>query len=145
MFSNIGCAVMCWGRTRNPHAAVSGLRQSQGGGGGKMADRCQDSVNETKSPESLKQHQHASHLGTSSSRSCGRIHVERHQEMSLLASGRPHRVGPPPLPPWGPGGDRLGWGHIRILHKAPKDYTKPQQTIQSPDRPYKAPEHYTKT
>ena len=34
------------------------------------------------------------------------------------------------------GGDRLGWGHIRILYKAPKDYTKPQQTIQSPQKIY---------
>ena len=34
--------------------------------------------------------------------------------------------GPPP--PWGPGGrcgDRLELRHIRILYKAPKDYTKP--------------------
>ena len=30
----------------------------------------------------------------------------------------------------GPGGDRLGSGHIRILYNAPQDYTKPQQTIQ---------------
>ena len=45
---------------------------------------------------------------------------------------RPHRLGPPPPPPWGPewGGDRLGSGHFRILCKAPEDYTKPQQTIQ---------------
>ena len=26
-------------------------------------------------------------------------------------------------------GDRLGWGRIRILYKAPKDYTKPRNTI----------------
>ena len=49
-----------------------------------------------------------------------------------LGEGRPHRLGPPP--PWGPGGgggdDRPGSGHIRILYKAPEDYTKPQQTIQ---------------
>ena len=53
-----------------------------------------------------------------------------------------------PAPPWatavaavGPGegeaGDRLGWGHIQTLHKAPKDYTKPQNIVQSPDRQYK--------
>ena len=46
-------------------------------------------------------------------------------------------------PPWSPGGgrgggDRLRWGHIRILYEAPTDYTKPQQTIQSTDRLYKA-------
>ena len=35
------------------------------------------------------------------------------------------------------GGDRLGWGHIKRLYKAPQDYTKPRQTIQSPDRQYK--------
>ena len=29
--------------------------------------------------------------------------------------------------------------------EAPKDYTKPQQTIQSPNRSYKAPTDYTKT
>ena len=34
-------------------------------------------------------------------------------------------------------GDRLEWGHIRILYKAPKDYTKPRQTIQSPKRLHK--------
>ena len=28
--------------------------------------------------------------------------------------------------------------------EAPKDFTKPQQTIQSPDRLYKAPTYYTK-
>ena len=28
--------------------------------------------------------------------------------------------------------------------EAPKDYTKPRQLIQSPDRQYKAPKHYTK-
>ena len=44
----------------------------------------------------------------------------------------------------GGGGDRLGWGHIRILYKAPEDYTKPQLTIQSPDRLYKAPTDNTK-
>ena len=36
----------------------------------------------------------------------------------------------------GPGGgrggeDRLGLGHIRILYKAPEDYTEPQHVIQS--------------
>ena len=49
-------------------------------------------------------------------------------------------AGGPPAPPWataaalGPGGeggkgggDRLWWGRIRILHKAPTDYTKPQK------------------
>ena len=41
------------------------------------------------------------------------------------------RLGPPPPPPpWGPGGDRLGWGHIKRLYKAPTDYTKPQNIIQ---------------
>ena len=59
-----------------------------------------------------------------------------------------------PEPPWataaavGPGregrGDRLRWGHIRILYKAPTDYTKPQQTIQSPDRQYNAPKRLYK-
>ena len=34
---------------------------------------------------------------------------------------------------------RLGWGHTRILYKAPEDYAKPQNTIQNPDRLYKAP------
>jgi len=34
-------------------------------------------------------------------------------------------------PPWGPGSPER-------LHKAPTDYTKPQQTIQIPDRLYKA-------
>ena len=28
--------------------------------------------------------------------------------------------------------------------EAPKDFTKPRQTIQSPNRQYKAPKHYTK-
>ena len=28
--------------------------------------------------------------------------------------------------------------------EAPKDFTKPRQTIQSPDKPYKAPTDYTK-
>ena len=32
----------------------------------------------------------------------------------------------------------MGWGHIRILD------IKPQKTIKSPDRLYKAPTHYTK-
>ena len=35
-------------------------------------------------------------------------------------------------------GDRLGWGHIKILYKALKDYTKPHKL-------YTAPKHYTKT
>ena len=38
----------------------------------------------------------------------------------------------------------LGWGHIRILYKAPTDYTKPQKTRQSPNRQYKAPTDNTK-
>ena len=42
-------------------------------------------------------------------------------------------------------GDRLGWGHIRILYKAPEDYTKPHNTIQSPDRLNKASTDYTRT
>ena len=33
----------------------------------------------------------------------------------------------------------MGWGHIRILYKAPTDYTKPRQTIQSLNGLYKAP------
>ena len=37
------------------------------------------------------------------------------------------------------GGDRLGWGHVRILYKAPKDYTKPHKTIQRHKISYKAP------
>jgi len=52
-----------------------------------------------------------------------------------------------PPPPWGPGGgevgDRLGWGHIRILYKAPEDFTKPRQTIQSP-KATKLQKDYTK-
>ena len=28
------------------------------------------------------------------------------------------------------GGARCAWGHIRILYKAPENYTKPQNTIQ---------------
>ena len=36
-------------------------------------------------------------------------------------------------------GDRLGWGHIRTLYKAPENYTEPQPTIQSPVTLYKAP------
>ena len=48
---------------------------------------------------------------------------------------------PPPLPcgPEGGGvGDRLGWGHTKILYKATEGYTKPQKTVQSPDKVYKA-------
>ena len=44
----------------------------------------------------------------------------------------------------GGGGYRLGWGHIKILYKAPKDYTKTQKTTQSPEQIYKAPTDYTK-
>ena len=52
-----------------------------------------------------------------------------------------------PAPSWataaatvGPGGgDRLGWGHIRVVYEALTDCTKPRQTFQSPDRLYKAP------
>ena len=41
--------------------------------------------------------------------------------------------------PWGWGGARRGaWG------EAPKDFTKPRQTIQSPNRLYKAQKHYTR-
>ena len=49
-----------------------------------------------------------------------------------------------------PGGDRLGgdtglgWEHIKIVHEAPEDYTKPKNNIQSPDRLYKAPERLHK-
>jgi len=53
---------------------------------------------------------------------------------------RPHRLGPSSPPPWGPRGrgrgGRLGWGHIRILYKAPTDNTKPRQTIQVPKTLY---------
>ena len=74
----------------------------------------------------------------------------------------PRGLGGAPAPPWataaaaavgpgggwgdggGRGGDKLGWGHIRILYKAPTDDTKPQNTIQSPDRLYKAPTNYIK-
>ena len=57
------------------------------------------------------------------------------------------------------GGATLGWGYMRLLYKAPTnytkplsnglykaqaDYTKPQQTIQSPNRQYKAPTDCTK-
>ena len=45
----------------------------------------------------------------------------------------------------GGGRDNLGWGHIRILYKAPKEYTKPQKSIQSPNRLYKAPTDCPKT
>ena len=34
---------------------------------------------------------------------------------------------------------------MRLLYKAPTDYTKPQQTIQSPNRQYKNPTDNTKT
>ena len=33
---------------------------------------------------------------------------------------------------------QIGVGHIRRLYKAPTDYTKPRQIIQSPDRLYQA-------
>ena len=35
-----------------------------------------------------------------------------------------------PIGWWGIDWDRLGSGHIRILYKGPRDYTKPQNTIQ---------------
>ena len=38
----------------------------------------------------------------------------------------------------GPGGGK-GGGSRKRVYKAPTDYPKPQQTIQSPDRLYKAP------
>ena len=48
--------------------------------------------------------------------------------------------------------DRAGWGHIRILYKAPTDYTKPRQTLQSPKKTIqrhrildKNQKYYTKT
>ena len=37
-----------------------------------------------------------------------------------------------------------GGGSPNRLYKAPTDYTKPQQLIQSPNRQYKAAKHYTK-
>ena len=40
---------------------------------------------------------------------------------------------------------RLGWGHTDILYKAPNEYTKPQQTIQSTNRLYNAPADYPKS
>ena len=50
-------------------------------------------------------------------------------------------------PAEGPGGDTLGWEHLKRLYKAQTDYAKPRNirqstrnTIQSPDRRYKAPE-----
>ena len=53
--------------------------------------------------------------------------------------------GPPPRGPVGEGARRGAWGgrggSPKRLHKAPTDKTKPQQTIQSPDRQYKAPEY----
>ena len=104
--------------------------------------------------------------------SCDKPHLGHCPPRGLEGQGSPPRglggqgrsprgLGGPPAPPWataavavGPGvegGDILGWGHIRILYKAPtgytklqKDYTKHQQTIQSPDRLYKAPNYYTK-
>ena len=49
-----------------------------------------------------------------------------------------------PAPPWdtaaaalGPGGDTSGWGHLKRLYKAPTNYIKPQNIIQSPNRLYK--------
>ena len=68
--------------------------------------------------------------------------------------------GGPPTPPWatagaavvpggeggkGVGGDRLGWGHVGILYKAPRDYTMPRQTIHSPSKLYKSPTDNTNT
>ena len=47
-------------------------------------------------------------------------------------------VGPPAEGPRGGGPPAEGPA------EAPKDFTKPQQTIQSPDRLYKAPTDYTK-
>ena len=54
----------------------------------------------------------------------------------------PRRLGPPPPPPGGPGGGgggkggKAAWGGIDRdgVCKAPADYTKPQQTIQSPKK-----------
>ena len=54
----------------------------------------------------------------------------------------PPAEGPPPPPPWGPGeGARRGarGGSPKRLHKAPTDYTKPQQTIQSPGNTIQSP------
>ncbi len=56
------------------------------------------------------------------------------------------RRGPGP-PAEGPGAARRGaWGrpNMRLLDKAPTDYTKPQQTIQKPDILDKAPTDNTK-
>ena len=50
-------------------------------------------------------------------------------------------------PAEGPGAARRGaWGrpNMRLLDKAPTDYTKPQQTIQNPDILDKAPTDNTK-
>ena len=58
-----------------------------------------------------------------------------------ILGGRPPRglggpaEGPPPPPTWGPGKEG---------GEAPKDCTKPQQTIQSPKGTYKAPERFYK-
>ena len=41
------------------------------------------------------------------------------------------------------GRDRLGWGHIRILYKAPTEYSKPRQAIQSPKTLHKDITYYT--
>ena len=41
-----------------------------------------------------------------------------------------------------PQGNR--WGHLKILYKAPEDYTKPQNFIERPERLYKAQADYTK-
>ena len=43
------------------------------------------------------------------------------------------------------GGDRLGWGHIRILYRAPREYTKPQNIIQRHKTLHEDLEYYTKT
>ena len=51
----------------------------------------------------------------------------------------------------GQGGNELGSGHPQKTiqspdrqYEAPKHYTKPQKTIQSPNTLYKDPKHYTK-
>ena len=53
----------------------------------------------------------------------------------------PRGGGRPPRGPWGAGAPAEGPGGVspNSLYKAPTDYTKTRQTIQSPDRLYKAP------